>query len=187
MFSISYVTTEGERKYLCNLFLWKTEINLGLRMTKTLTFSRSSKSQKKGDNAPTSRACVPMDIKWLRILVISPNRAIKDQRRPWQYRVILCAKGGTVHEHNDIRQETYFGYIWLWLVHQCWVTFPRLGSKLVHYTSLKHSPVYQSMARPERKPKHSLLLMVTLKTFTLKSYTMPIKCCHPQTQEVFSL
>lgn len=167
--------------------MWKTEINLGLRITKTLTFSRSSKSQKKGDNAPTSRACVPMDIKWLRILVISPNRAIKDQRRPWQCRVMLCAKRGTVHEHNDIRQETYFGYIWLWLVHQCWVTFPRLGSKLVHYTSLKHSPVYQSMARPERKPKHSLLLMVILKTFTLKSYTMPTKCCHPQTQEVFSL
>lgn len=65
-------------------------MNFGLRMTKTLTFSRSSKSQKKGDNAPTSRACVPMDIKWLRILVISPNRAIMDQRRPWQCRVILC-------------------------------------------------------------------------------------------------
>lgn len=54
-----------------------------------LTFSRSSKSQKKGDNAPISRACVPMDIKWLRILVISPNRAITDQRRPWQCRVIM--------------------------------------------------------------------------------------------------
>lgn len=41
-----------------------------------MSFSRSSKPQRKGVRAPTSIACDKTDMRWLRILVISPNKVL---------------------------------------------------------------------------------------------------------------